>query len=60
LTNDGLILEEIAPGIDMEKDVISKMNFKPLIACPVKVMDERLFKEGRIGMRDEIMSIMKK
>jgi acyl CoA:acetate/3-ketoacid CoA transferase len=36
------------------------MNFKPLIACPVKVMDERLFKEGRIGMRDEIMSIMKK
>jgi propionate CoA-transferase len=60
LTPEGLVLEEIAPGIDMEKDVLSKMDFRPLIAPSVKEMDERLFKEGRVGMREEITKVLKK
>jgi propionate CoA-transferase len=60
LTPEGLVLEEIAPGIDMEKEVISKMEFRPLIAPSVKEMDVRLFKEGRVGMREEITKVLKK
>jgi len=45
LTKDGLMLIEIAPGISIEKDIVSKMPFKPLIANDIKVMDCRLFEE---------------
>jgi propionate CoA-transferase len=55
LTERGIALEEISPGIDIDKDILSKMEFSPIISSPVKQMDERLFKEGRLGLRDEIV-----
>ncbi|NMM62899.1 acyl CoA:acetate/3-ketoacid CoA transferase [Clostridium sp. P21] len=51
LTKNGLVLEEIAPGIDLEKDVLSHMEFKPIISPKLKLMDERIFKEAPIGMK---------
>ena len=54
LTERGLILEEISPGIDIDKDILSKMEFVPIIASPLKQMDERLFGVGKLGLRDEI------
>lgn len=60
LTKGGLVLEEVAPDIDVEKDIKAKMDFTPIISSPVKEMDERLFKVGNVGMRDEITRIMKK
>jgi acyl CoA:acetate/3-ketoacid CoA transferase len=55
LTERGLVLEEISPGVDIDKDILSKMEFSPIIATPLKQMDERLFKESRLGLRDEIV-----
>jgi propionate CoA-transferase len=55
LTKDGLVLEEIAPGIDLDKDVISKMSFTPLLGNPIKEMDKRIFNDGKMGLRDEVM-----
>lgn len=49
LHQDGLVLEEIAPGIDLERDVLQKMNFRPQVARGLKLMDERIFREGGIG-----------
>ncbi|MED3728354.1 CoA-transferase [Priestia filamentosa] len=43
LGNDGLILEEIAPGIDLHKDILSLMDSKPKISSNLKEMDSRLF-----------------
>jgi propionate CoA-transferase len=60
LTKEGLVLEEVAPDIDVEKYIKAKMDFTPIIGSPVKEMDERLFKAGNVGMRDEITRIMKK
>ncbi|MCX7279042.1 MAG: acyl CoA:acetate/3-ketoacid CoA transferase [Burkholderiales bacterium] len=42
LTTDGLELTEIAPGIDLERDVLAHMGFKPIMK-KVKTMDSGLF-----------------
>jgi len=44
LTKGGLMLIEVAPGISIEKDIINRMPFKPLIADDLKIMDSKLFK----------------
>jgi propionate CoA-transferase len=56
MTKDGLTLTEIAPGIDLEKDVLGQMDFKPNIASNLKTMDERLFKDQPMNLRPEIMA----
>jgi len=38
-----MTLIEIAPGLDLEKDVLAHMGFRPAIAAPVKIMDAALF-----------------
>lgn len=50
LSREGLILTEVAPGIDVEKDIISNMEFKPIISGDLKTMDERIFKEEAMGL----------
>ena len=48
---DGVFtLTEIAPGIDLQKDVLDQMEFKPAIAEDLKLMDERLFKDEPMGL----------
>ena len=37
------MLIEIAPGIDLQKEILDQMEFKPLIAEDLKVMDSRIF-----------------
>ena len=50
LTRDGIMLTEIAPGVDIEKDVLANMGFMPLVADDLKVMDARIFIPGRMGV----------
>lgn len=50
LTEKGLMLIEIAPGIDLEKDILDKMEFKPLISENLKEMDARIFREEKMGL----------
>jgi propionate CoA-transferase len=54
LTETGLELREIAPGIDLEKHILSQMEFEPAIAKDVKIMDKSLFMEGLIGLKGVI------
>jgi propionate CoA-transferase len=51
---DGLELIEIAPGLDPERDVISKMGFRPAISGELKQMDPRIFCPGRMGLSADI------
>jgi len=60
LTRRGIILEEVSPGIDVERDIIAKMEFKPIISSAVKEMDKNLFKVERIGMREYIKGVLRK
>jgi acyl CoA:acetate/3-ketoacid CoA transferase len=59
LNADGIMLEEIAPGSDLEKDVLSKMNFKPRVGI-VKEMDSRLFRDDKMGIKEEFFQKIKK
>ena len=47
LTELGLLLEELAPGVDLQKDVLEQMNFTPTISPNLKTMDSDLFREFR-------------
>lgn len=54
LTEKGLTLEEVSPGVDIDRDILSKMEFRPIMATSLKLMDERLFGVGKLGLREEI------
>ena len=45
---------EIAPGIDLEKDVLQHMGFRPRIASDLKRMDKRLFTPAVMNLRADI------
>jgi propionate CoA-transferase len=56
LRPEGVTLTEIAPGIDLEKEVLAQMEFKPHIAPDLKLMDARIFREETMNIRPEIMA----
>ena len=45
-----LLLTEIAPGVDVERDVLNQMSFTPEIAPDLAEMDPRLFVPGPMGL----------
>ena len=56
LRDEGLTLTEIAPGIDLETQVLPQIGFKPLVAEDLKTMDCRIFKTGAMGIAPEILA----
>ena len=55
LVKGGLKLIEVAPGIDVKKDILDQMEFEPIVE-DYKLMDSRLFTDGSIELRDLILS----
>lgn len=49
LTEAGVKLTEIAPGVDLQKDILDQMEFEPIIAEDLKVMDEAIFRDGKMN-----------
>lgn len=50
LVENGIELIEIAPGVDLERDVLAHMEFKPLISPDLRLMDARLFRSEKMGL----------
>ena len=46
LTEEGVRLEELASGIDFDRDVLPQLGFRPLIADPIRTMPPELFADG--------------
>ncbi|HAT34046.1 MAG TPA: acyl CoA:acetate/3-ketoacid CoA transferase [Janthinobacterium sp.] len=57
LLPQGLELVEIAPGIDLQRDVLAHMGFTPMISATLKLMDARIFSEDGMGLRMDMLSL---
>ena len=55
LIDHKLTLVEIAPGLDLEKDVLSCLDFRPKIADDLKIMEPGIFNE-KWGELEKFMS----
>jgi propionate CoA-transferase len=56
LIDSELVLEEIAPGIDLDKDILQKMDFIPKVSRSVKIMDKRLFEiNSKMNIRKDFV-----
>jgi propionate CoA-transferase len=53
----GLELLEIAPGLDLERDLLARMGFRPVIERPPKVMEPAIFGEGPMGLRARLLML---
>ncbi len=57
LTPEGMELTEIAPGVDLQKDILDMMNFKPIIKNHPVLMDKRIFRPEPMGLKDQLIDI---
>lgn len=56
LDEQGLVLTEVAPGIDLKTQVLDLIDFPVRVAENVKLMDARIFRDEPMGIHDEILS----
>ena len=54
VTKEGFEVIEVAPGIDLEKDVIGLMAFKPKVSKNLKLMDARIFKDELMDLKTDM------
>jgi propionate CoA-transferase len=57
LGDAGLELTEVAPGVDIERDILGRMDFKPVIARDPVIMDEAIFGDGPMNLRERMLAI---
>ncbi len=50
LRKDGIYLTEIAPGIDLQTQILNLMDFTPKMDGKPKLMDERIFYDRPMGL----------
>ena len=57
LCPEGLELIEIAPGIDVERDILAHMAFKPVVKTPPTLMDARIFVDAPMNLRPSLLEL---
>jgi propionate CoA-transferase len=57
LTPEGLELCEIAPGVDLDRDILDRMTFRPLIRPDLPLMERRIFCAEPMGLREDMLAM---
>ena len=57
LTAQGLELSEVAPGIDVQRDILERMDFEPIIRGEPKLMDARIFRDQPMQLRRQLLAV---
>jgi propionate CoA-transferase len=57
LGSQGLELVEIAPGVHLERDILAKMAFRPVVSPHLKTMDAAIFAAMPMGLRERLLSV---
>jgi len=55
LTANGMELVEIAPGVDLEKDILAHMDFKPIMDHKPEIMDLRIFSDQAMDLKKDLL-----
>ena len=55
-TKEGMELVEVAPGIDVERDILAHMDFKPIVRDP-KPMDARIFRDEPMQLDETLLGL---
>ena len=55
-TVDGLELIEVAPGIDVDRDILAHMGFEPIVRN-VQLMDPRIFRAKPMGLASVLLDL---
>jgi propionate CoA-transferase len=53
----GLVLTEIAPGVDLQRDILDLMDFAPRISPQLKPMDAAIFANPGMGLREQLLAV---
>ena len=53
LRPEGVTLTEIAPGIDLQTQILDQMEFVPKMADEIKTMDARIFRDELMGLAND-------
>ncbi len=56
LTRAGMELIEIAPGVDLQRDILERMDFAPIVRRP-RLMDSRVFRDAPMGLREDVLRL---
>lgn len=56
LTPEGVELVEVAPGVDLERDVLAHMGFRPIVNDP-KPMDAAIFTDAPMQLRSRLLDL---
>src|SRR6476620_6807171 len=57
LGGKGLELTEIAPGIDLHRDILAQLDFVPEVASPLPLMDSRVFAAAPMELRAQLLAL---
>jgi propionate CoA-transferase len=57
LVPDGLELIEVAPGIDIERDILARMEFAPLVRGEPDLMDAAIFRPEPMNLRERMIAV---
>jgi propionate CoA-transferase len=57
LGSDGMELIEVAPGVDIERDVLARMDFQPVIRSEPVLMDAAIFRSEPMGLRERMLAV---
>ena len=57
LTPKGLQLIEIAPGVDLERDILAHVAFTPIIDGEPAIMDERIFRDEPMALKEDLLAV---
>jgi propionate CoA-transferase len=55
-TRRGVELAEVAPGVDVERDILRHMGFRPIVRSP-KTMDARIFRPDPMGLEGLLVGL---
>ena len=50
----GLELTEVAPGVDLERDVLARLSFRPDVAADLREMDAAIFDHAPLGLTQRL------